>query len=603
MSYSASFDSTPPSLLVSNLDRVLVRAIPHPLASTNKRVTLSARRTAPGQEPPQPPVTTSPISQLSPTPASQPSIVSANPQTPTTQRNMISTLTSTILEQRANPSSCSASPALAAARVSDHQSDSVRTAVQPATISTIKYSAHFHKNGLPVKSAMKSPGLASNSKTSSNTPCRPSSIRSYSSPTPLTSPKYVHFNTQLEHVRLFLQGETPSCVAERETIVDARQHGRSTSDITLTLPNWTPLSADRACLDAIESDTVPLRVECAVLSDDQSLLCGKVLVKNLAFHKHVAVRYTADFWQTFSETTAEFSESIPGTALDRFTFKVPLDMERAAIEKTVCMAVKYQVVGREFWDSNNGMNYQVECKRVVVVAPPSVPDLSKQMTSLLLGSPLPDYSKPVLKKKLANRYDLSTSLSAAYNHPSGIQTRVGIFPGGSAAGAQKPSPPASHTAYRPSEYIAPSVTSPQIYHHSLYASSPKFLSTYLSAAASPPDYQLHVGFDPLTLDNSGSSKRGTRNSWNMAFESAPAAPSRSQSYPSAGGHCSPYASSPRASSSPISIPSPKMQANRPAAGSSSYFDLVDRYCFYESSPHTSPYSSYPNSPPAPCIRG
>ncbi|KAF9980785.1 hypothetical protein BGZ75_007971, partial [Mortierella antarctica] len=388
---------------------------------------------------------------------------------------MISTLTSTLLEQRANPSSCSGSPALAAARANDRHSVSVATVAQPATTSTIKYSAHFHKNGLPVKSAMKSPALTPNSKTSSSTPCRPSSIRSFSSPTPLTSPKYVHFNTQLEHVRLFLQGETPSCVAERETIVDARQHGRSTSDVKLTVPNWSPLSTDRACLDDIAADTAPLRVESVVLSDDQSLLCGKVLVKNLAFHKHVAVRYTADFWQTYSEATAAFSESIPGTSLDRFTFKVPLEMERAAIEKTICMAVKYQVVGREFWDSNNGMNYQVECKRVVVVAPPSVPDLSKQMTSLLLGSPLPDYSKPVLKKKLANRYDLSTSLSAAYNHPSGIQARVSLLPGGGAVGSQKPSPPASHTAYRPSEYIAPSVTSPQIYHHSLYASSPKFI--------------------------------------------------------------------------------------------------------------------------------
>jgi hypothetical protein len=471
---------------------------------------------------------------------------------------------------------------------------------------------------------MKSPVTSIEVKTSPVALCRPSSIRSYSSPTPLTSPKYVHFNTQLEHVRLFLQGETPACVGERETLVDPRQHDRSTSDIKVALCNWSPVVADSFQPVNIDSGAAPLRVETVVLSEDQTELHGKILVQNIAFHKHVSVRYTIDFWQTQCEVGAEFEESIKGTSVDRFSFVIPLDMERTVVEKTFCLAVRYRVIGREFWDSNNGMNYHIECKRVVVVAPPTVSDLSKQMTSLLLGTPVADYSKPVLKKKLASRYDLSSSLSAAYSQPIATPTRSTAskldLPFGAARTASPSglsSTPPSQTAYRPSEYITPSP--PQNYHHSLYASSPKFMNPYL-ASASPPEH-FRVGFDMLSLDRPMGSKRGTRNSWNVDLEvnssavtptnatsaiTIPSGLTRSQSYPV--GLYGTYSGSPKASA-PISIPTnrvPQQQQqgdHRPAVGSSSYFDLVDRYCFYESSPHTSPYSSYPNSPPAPCIRG
>ncbi|KAG0249318.1 hypothetical protein BG011_009406 [Mortierella polycephala] len=485
----------------------------------------------------------------------------------------------------------------------NNQVSPAETTVSVATSNTSagqKHNAHFYKNGLPIKSALKRPTVAPTVNTNPMTGCRPSTIRSHSSPTPLTSPKYVHFNTQLEHIRHFLQGEEPSWVAERATIVDTRRNSRAASDVQLTLPNWIPTSADSFHPVSIDSDTAPLRFENVILSEDQSELKGKILVQNIAFHKRVSVRYTIDFWQTYSEVSAEFKESISGTSLDRFVFTIPLDMERAQVEKTFCMAVCYQVVGREFWDSNNGMNYQIECKRVVVVDTPPVSDLSKQLNSLLL----PDYSKPVLKKKLANRYNLSTSLSAAHCHSFAIPAGV------ASAKMEDPFCPAkitdpntghgssaSQTAYRASEYITTSPSS-QIYHHSLYASSPKFINTYLSAA-SPPDH-FHFGIDTLSLDRP-INKRGRRNKWNTDVEAQAPTINRSQSFP-VESHGS-FSTSPSKASAPISIPVQRGNANRPAVGSSSYYDLVDRYCFYESSPHNSPYSSYPNSPPAPCIRG
>ncbi|KAF9342996.1 hypothetical protein BGX26_006460 [Mortierella sp. AD094] len=460
---------------------------------------------------------------------------------------------------------------------------------------TRKYSAQFHKNGLPIKSALKSPAIRTDAK-ASPTMSRPLSLRSHSSPTPLTSPKYVHFNTQLEHVRLFLRGEMPSCVSERETIVDAREHDRSTSDIKITQPNWTPASVDTFKPVDIDSGAAPMRVESMILSEDQSELKGKILVQNIAFQKHVSVRYTSDFWQTHTEVRAEFEESIPRSSLERFLFTIPLDMDRSAVEKTFCMAVRYQVIGREFWDNNNGKNYQTECKRVVVAPPPqAVSDLSKHMNTLLLGPPLPDYSKPVLRKKLANRYDLTTSLTAAYSQPIAIPIRS---PNMKTDNRFISGTPASQTAYRASEYITPSSPSPQNYHHSLYASSPKFVNSYLSAA-SPPDH-FQPGYDHVSLERAFHNKKAPHNSWNIEIEASHAPPQRSQSFPN--GLYGSYSSSPKGSA-PISIPFTRAQVSRPAVGSSSYFDFVDRYCFYQSSPHTSPHSSYPNSPPAPCIRG
>ncbi|KAG0218368.1 hypothetical protein BGX31_011628 [Mortierella sp. GBA43] len=414
------------------------------------------------------------------------------------------------------------------------------------------------KNGLPIKSAMKRPVSTVDPKNAGDG--RPLPVRSHSSPS-IAGCKAVHFSAQLEHVRLFLQGEMPSCVADGETIIDAPQ-GEPSSDIKLTLTNWSPVTNDAFQPVNIDTGAIPLRVENVKLSETQSGLEGTVLIQNIAFHKHVSVRYTVDFWQTHSEVNAEFAQSVTGSALDRFLFKIALDMEKGAKEKTFCFAVRYQVIGREFWDSNNGRNYQVECKRIAVEAPLASSELSKQANTVLAASGMSDYSNPVLKKKTGGRYDWSTSLSATYSQAADTPSRF----------SSKPDAPMNQTAYRPSEYIMP-VSSPPGYHHSLYASSPKFVSSYLSGA-SPPEH-FHIEFDKLAIDQSAASKQGTRNSWEMEPESGFTV-----------------------KSAPIAIPSMKND-QRPQVGSSSYADFVNHYCFYEPSPHSSPYSSSP----APCIRG
>ncbi|KAF9577188.1 hypothetical protein BGW38_007768 [Lunasporangiospora selenospora] len=558
-----------------NPDRVLLRAIPHPLAATNKKVTLSLRRPAPPQH-----QSHSAIQK----------VTTSYPQPRIHHPNSTHFATTTM--------------SVAAARVLESPTHTVVPTAEA------KPAALFLKNGLPLKSAMKSPRSPPAS-------ARLASSRGTASPVTLNSPKYVHFNTQLEHVRLFLQGEMPSCVAERETIVDARQDGCSTSNIQLTLSNWSEYTPSAFGPVNIDSGAAPLRIEKVALSAGQTELQGTILVQNIAFHKNVTVRYTSNFWQSHSETRAEFAEAAADAALDRFSFVVPLDMDRTTIEKTFCFAICYQVIGREFWDSNNGMNYQVECRRVVVVpSQPPLSNLTKKMNSLLIGTPLPDYGRPVLKKKLANRYDFSTSLSAAFKNPIAATATSVNTPATAKSELASSSPKTLGAAfdlgmqasYRPSEYISPPLP-PHSYHQSLYASSPKFITPYLNAA-SPPEH-LHLGFDAFFLNRAISNspvtnKRGMRANQRHGpgVDSAEGSPSTSAiPIPTRPQYASGYYASSPISSAPITIPLPRSHSNLPAVGSSSYYDLVDRYCFYESSPNISPYSSYPNSPPAPCIRG
>ncbi|KAH9992450.1 putative phosphatase regulatory subunit-domain-containing protein [Russula vinacea] len=91
---------------------------------------------------------------------------------------------------------------------------------------------------------------------------------------------------------------------------------------------------------------------------------GIVRVRNLAFEKWIAVRFTFDKWQTTSEVTARYKESVPDGIFDRFMFAIKLtDVLSRAEEKTLYLAIRYSVAGREIWDNNNGRNYQVRVVR------------------------------------------------------------------------------------------------------------------------------------------------------------------------------------------------------------------------------------------------
>lgn len=108
-------------------------------------------------------------------------------------------------------------------------------------------------------------------------------------------------------------------------------------------------------------------------------LSGTVLVRNIAFGKDVCVRYSLDDWHTTSEVKAAYRGSLPflpapfksgrdspqasqaqGRTWDRFGFKVSIDdLQLRPGERTVWLAIRYNVAGGEYWDNNLGANYKI----------------------------------------------------------------------------------------------------------------------------------------------------------------------------------------------------------------------------------------------------
>ena len=136
------------------------------------------------------------------------------------------------------------------------------------------------------------------------------------------------------------------------------------------------------------------------------LLTGSILVRNLAFEKHVAVRFTLDDWQTVSEVGAHYVTSLSvlpsqilfpsspppstpgdtspqrGRGWDRFAFTIRLeDYAHSLSTRTLWLSTRYRInstypelgssqygPGGEWWDNNGGSNYRLEF-RPVVAAP------------------------------------------------------------------------------------------------------------------------------------------------------------------------------------------------------------------------------------------
>lgn len=196
---------------------------------------------------------------------------------------------------------------------------------------------------------------------------------SKSLPTTPSCPKYVHFDTRLERVRLFLSEQKPAAVSRTTSPNDENGPGGSgseggefpfptTSDeeenarrsLAVVLPNFPlhqPFDADVSMVSI-------------ALTEDGRHLRGTIHVRNLAFNKRVCVRFTSDCWSTTSEVAATYQDSIKSNSFDRFQFQIKLQDLMARIEeKTLFLAIRYNVDNREIWDSNDGQNYKVEFKK------------------------------------------------------------------------------------------------------------------------------------------------------------------------------------------------------------------------------------------------
>lgn len=204
-----------------------------------------------------------------------------------------------------------------------------------------------------------------------------------------TTSKMVHFDDNLERVRHFLHSEKPLAVSASSSPTEERPkfHWGTDSDSEsesdeeeedprlgfqryldrtewhISLPNFKP---------AEHSDRM-VYVESIFLSSDKNTLLGHIAVKNIAFEKHVSIRYSIDSWKTVTGLDAEYNDDVRRKrrhqGYDRFTFAINMgDFPQHAITtKSIFFCVRYVTAGQEFWDNNDGANYQVDFTRVTKV--------------------------------------------------------------------------------------------------------------------------------------------------------------------------------------------------------------------------------------------
>lgn len=104
-------------------------------------------------------------------------------------------------------------------------------------------------------------------------------------------------------------------------------------------------------------------------TDGKTFLYGLVNVQNLAFEKKVFLKLTLNNWKTSvifgGQSVINYFKSIDNK-IDQFKFKISLDDLISSDGKNVQlqMCIKYQVNDTEYWDNNFGKNYQFQLTRI-----------------------------------------------------------------------------------------------------------------------------------------------------------------------------------------------------------------------------------------------
>jgi hypothetical protein len=328
-----------------------------------------------------------------------------------------------------------------------HSSDSTASASRVLTnltadaqsFGSLQPRAIRKKSGEPVKSSLKSARRP-------NLHVVTGATYAKSEPVTPTHTKAVHFDSKLEHVKLFLAEQKPLAVSrDGSPTTDTSgtddfpsfiygDGNREKQQIKMLLPNM-PSSPRKDGIVALQQ---------LILSGDQRTITGKIRVCNIAYEKWLAVRFTLDWWQTTSEVTARHDESLEGGTFDNFTFAIRLhDIWSRIEEKTIFVAIRYTVGGKEYWDNNSGQNYHLK-----FVPAPSQPssaansdastitfsDLNSRLEEVAKArsTPIPvpthrlgrsfsaDHQLPSLSsgKSLSSRYDFASASKSPWVTPA-----------------------------------------------------------------------------------------------------------------------------------------------------------------------------------------
>jgi hypothetical protein len=300
------------------------------------------------------------------------------------------------------------------------------------------------KSGQLVKSSLKSSKSATRNSLSVVT--LPQSSKSEPT-TPMQ--KAVHFDAQLEHVKLFLAEQKPLAVSRDGSPTD------DTSGTDSDFPKFIYGEADdrrsrkklliQPCnMPTTINPNSDVALESLSLTPDGMSILGRVRVRNIDFSKWIAVRFTFDSWQTTSEVTGRYVESL-NSKFDRFSFTIRLNDILPRIEgKTFIMAIRYSVAGQDIWDNNDGQNYLAtftKCKAEAKASPTlsdeeAYTDMANLRSKLEKVSQSDDRSGPAFlaqqprresaptdpdmacfrtSASLASRYDFAASLKSPWD--------------------------------------------------------------------------------------------------------------------------------------------------------------------------------------------
>ncbi|KAF8823763.1 hypothetical protein HHX47_DHR9000497 [Lentinula edodes] len=245
-----------------------------------------------------------------------------------------------------------------------------------------------------------------------------------SEPATPTVPKAVKFDSRLEHVKLFLAEQRPLAVSRDGSPTD------DTSGTESDFPSFIFGDRKNKVLKMVVTNMPPslnenadLVLEEMKLGLDEASIVGRVRVRNLSFQKWIAVRFTFDDWQTTSEVTAKHIES-PNSEFDVFGFLIRLsDLIARIEEKTLVLAIRYNVNGREIWDNNFGRNYIAKFSKELpnkLVDSAMVTTTASDKDTISSGSDISDLHsrlEKVVKKMDADNAAISTPL---YTRPTSI---------------------------------------------------------------------------------------------------------------------------------------------------------------------------------------
>jgi hypothetical protein len=222
----------------------------------------------------------------------------------------------------------------------------------------------------------------------------PATTRHYSSSSRRSRAKKVHFAAELEQVRSFFYTEEPRKISFGYGFAaEISDRGKSTALLEKKdIPRKEGQLSRRWELRPLnflnqptvrQSQCVVHLEQCSIVEvDDTRTVAGEIVAKNIAYGKHISIRFTFDAWVTMDDITAQFKypqtlaregkTTSTHSEYDHFSFaiEIPGDIDLKDIVLMFC--IRYDVNNTEYWDNNDCMNYQLCFSKVVISSPRSI---------------------------------------------------------------------------------------------------------------------------------------------------------------------------------------------------------------------------------------